>query len=477
MFKYYYDRTNPKSIELYAKNLIGKTFNEVINIYSEYIFEASNENTKHKGNLGDLIEKHFFHYSPNSNPNADFKEAGVELKVTPYKQNKNGSFSAKERLVLTMINYNDIVKENFYNSHLWAKCSLILLVYYLYNKDTKNKLDYRIDYAKLFSPPEKDLEIIKQDFYTIINKIKSGQAHTLSESDTNYLGAVTKAANSTKLTSQPFSDKLAKPRAFSFKTSYMTYVLNNYIIPNKDTYIKNESIISCSKDLKNKTFNQIVIDKLSKFIGKSKNDLIKEFKLDDAKNNKAILNLISLRMLGVKSNSAEEFIKANIKIKALRINHKNKIVESMSLPAFKFKDLINEDWETSNVFKYFDEQKFLFVVFKEDSNGNYIFSSCKFWNMPYEDLNIIVKDGWSKIQNTLKSGVILKKGKFVSNNFPKKSDNPIIHIRPHAQKSAYIFKDGTSYGNINRDANELPDGQWMTTQSFWLNNSYILDQL
>lgn len=32
---------------------------------------------------------------------------------------------------------------------------------------------------------------------------------------------------------QPFSDELAKPRAFAFKNSYMTYVLNNYIIPEK----------------------------------------------------------------------------------------------------------------------------------------------------------------------------------------------------------------------------------------------------
>ena len=32
-------------------------------------------------------------------------------------------------------------------------------------------------------------------------------------------------------------------------------------------------------------------------------------------------------------------------------------------------------------------------------------------------------------------------------------------------------------GNVERDANELPDGQWMTTQSFWINNKYILSQL
>lgn len=27
------------------------------------------------------------------------------------------------------------------------------------------------------------------------------------------------------------------------------------------------------------------------------------------------------------------------------------------------------------------------------------------------------------------------------------------------------------------DAEQLPDGRWMTKQSFWLNNTYILSQL
>lgn len=45
------------------------------------------------------------------------------------------------------------------------------------------------------------------------------------------------------------------------------------------------------------------------------------------------------------------------------------------------------------------------------------------------------------------------------------------------KKQLSKLKDGYSQGNINRDANELPDGQWMTTHSFWINNDYILKQL
>ena len=65
----------------------------------------------------------------------------------------------------------------------------------------------------------------------------------------------------------------------------------------------------------------------------------------------------------------------------------------------------------------------------------------------------------------------------ISNNLLGQQDNRIIHVRPHATKAAYRFHDGFEKGNVERDANPLPDGQWMTTQSFWINNSYILEQL
>ena len=101
--------------------------------------------------------------------------------------------------------------------------------------------------------------------------------------------------------------------------------------------------------------------------------------------------------------------------------------------------------------------------------------------MPYNDLNSIVKKGWENIKISIINGVTFTPQKYGAgirylNSLPKPKDNPIIHIRPHAQKSAFKFKDGTIIGNLS-NANELPDGQWMTTQSFWINNTYLLTQL
>ena len=479
-----YDITNPISIEGYAKNLLGRTFRQVLDgdfsneIYENKIDYGKKHSSKEfKGGLGNLIEEVFFHYKSNNDSRPDFPEAGVELKVTPYKINKNKTLSAKERLIITMIDYCEVINEDFYDSHVWAKCKLILLVYYLYSKEIENRLDYRINYVTLFTPPEKDIELIKNDYITIINKIKAGKAHELSDSDTVYLGAATKASTSKNERVQPFSSIKAKPRAFSFKNSYMTYVLNNYIVPNKTTY---EPIIKDVEELNGKTFEEYIIDRINSYIGESDEELCKVFNRE-YNNNKAQWIDLSYRMLGIKSNQAEEFVKANIVVKAIRVEENNKIIESMSFPAFKFKELAEEDWEESEVFNYFDQTRFLFVIYKKQ-NDRYVLQGCKLWNMPFYDLNVTVRQGWENIRNVIKKGVQFipkqsKKGIVMKNNFPKKGDNPIIHIRPHAQKSAYKLSDGTEFGDLKRNANELPDGQWMTTQSFWINNSYILEQI
>ena len=173
-----YDRTSKESIENYALKLKAKTFKDVL-IADPYLNEEQKttlinyfNNPRNKGNLGNLIEEHYFFYKRNSSPKPDFNEAGIELKVTPYLIKNNGDYRAKERLVLSNINYdNDYKEETFLDSHVYEKCALMLLVYYLY-EPTKERMDYIMNYIKLFQFPEGDLEIIKNDYLKIIGKIK-----------------------------------------------------------------------------------------------------------------------------------------------------------------------------------------------------------------------------------------------------------------------------------------------------------------
>lgn len=465
-----YDRTDPLSIEAYSQKMIGKTFRQLIEKdksrpattlrENDVVYGSSevSETKRNKGNLGQIIEEKFFHYACNSDSRPDFYEAGVELKVTPYRINQNGSLSAKERLILTMIDYFQVVNEKFEESHLWNKSKLILLVYYLYTKEVKYNIDYRIDYSRLFTPPEQDVMIIRHDYHIIVSKIKEGKAHELSEGDTLYLGAAPKAATSKDRRKQPFSDEPAKPRAFAFKSSYMTYVLNNYIVPGKATYepiIQDETVDS---------FEDYVVEKIDRYRGYSVEDLCMEFDIEIEKKPKSLEAILAYRMLGIKGNHAEEFEKASVAVKTIRIGKNDRIKESMSFPAFRFKELIEEDWEDSVFGNYLRETRFLFVVYKFDEEDVLRLKGCQFWNIPYNDLETDVRSVWEKTKQVVKEGieVTMVNGRR-NNNLPKASENPVCHVRPHAQNA--------------QDTYELPDGREYPKQCFWLNNTYIYKQI
>ena len=182
-------------------------------------------------------------------------------------------------------------------------------------------------------------------------------------------------------------------------------------------------------------------------------------------------------MLGIRSNQAEEFVKANVVVKAIRIEENGKIKESMSFPTIKFKEFATQEFDDSDFCNYFEETKFLFVIFKKSGN-HYVLKGSQFWNMPVDDLYGDAQEGWLAIRNKIRNGVTFTiKNNTVYNDLPGSSDNRIMHIRPHTQQSAYKLNNGFTKGNIDCNADQLPNGEWMTTQCLWLNNSYILSQL
>ena len=453
-----YNKTSKNSIENYAINLKSKTFKDVItndpNISNEekaLLIEYYN-NPKNKGNLGNLIEKHYFFYDNNTSPEPDFNEAGVELKVTPYLIRNNGSLRAKERLVLSSINYEtDYKEETFLESHVYRKCALMLLIYYLY-EPTKKRLDYIINYIKLFEFPKEDLEIIKNDYIKIIDKIKSGKAEELSESDTNYLGACPKGANSSDTVSQPFSNTKAMKRAFCLKNSYMTYLLNHYIVNDNQEY---EAVIKDSNILKKQTLEEYIINKLKHYYGKDIEELKYKFNIPYDITNKSFTYLLAKGMLNVVNDKIEEFEKANIKIKAIRLTKNGMPKESMSFPAFKYTEIIKETWLNSKLYETFSTTKYLFIIYQYLDDNTLIFKKAMFWNVPEKDLQTEIKRVWNETVERIKNNQY--------NHLPQSRDSNILHVRPH--------------GRNRQDTYPTPDGKQATKKCFWFNKKYIKKQI
>ncbi|WP_214805319.1 MULTISPECIES: Sau3AI family type II restriction endonuclease [unclassified Exiguobacterium] len=439
MDKFYYDSKDPADIERHAKGLIGKSFREVM--------PEATENRSSKGNLGTLLEKHYFGYKPNSEAAPDFADAGVELKVTPYKELKRGKkFSAKERLVLNIINYQDVIKEEFDKSSFYHKNQLLLMVNYLW-KEELERLDYPITHAQLFQFPESDLEVIKADWEFIVDKIKAGQAHLLSEGDTSYLGACTKGANKNSLRSQPYSERMAMQRAFSLKGSYMTVILNEYILKGVTTYKK------MVDGLGGRRLEEWIVERMNGFTGMTVEELEHRFSVDSTAKSK--LSMLASRMLNDTFDDAgksEEFQKAKIKLKTMRIGMKGKLKEEMSFPNFKYTEIVNQTWEESDLREMFETTKYLFVVFREINADEYVFDRVVMWNMPLKTLDSEVKVVWEETVRRIRNNQ--------ADKLPKKSEFSVCHVRPKALKKS--------------DTYPTPFGGAETKKCFWLNREYIL---
>ena len=451
--------------ELQSKN--NKEYNDLNSSDSFYIMEDStpygNKRKDNKAYFGHIFETDVYDYDINSNSAPDFENVGIELKVTPYKKNKNNTLSAKERLVLNIINYMDEYKHTFYKSHFWYKNNKIQIIWYLYepNVDKKN---LKITHEKLFTFPKEDLPIIIKDWETIIGKIKNGKAHELSEADTMYLGACTKGTNGQTVRQQPFSTIKAKQRAFCLKQSYMTALVRKYIGNYEDV----------ERILKNNTeFNTFINTIIEKYRNKTQKELISEFNINPNTSTKNLNSMIVARMFNVKSNlrKTDEFQKANIIPKTIRIEENGTIEQSMSFPYFKFTDVAYTDFENSDLKEELETTKFMFFVFKKH-NKDYIFKGIKLWNMPENLIETNVKNMYNKTKEVILNGNIVKyirnDGKRIT-NFPGMKENKVCHVRPHGQDSNDTFplpvKD--KFTGLTE----------YTKHCFWINNKFLEELL
>lgn len=454
-----YNLEDKDSIIDYAKKLKGKSLNiackETIGTQG-YIG---------KGSFGQALEKFYFLYEPNSDSKPDFDQAGMELKASPLRRLSKGGYGAKERLVLNIINYLDIIGQNFDNSSFWKKNAHLLLVFYLHEKGT-DILDYIIKLVSDWQFPDTDLEIIKRDWELIKEKVNQGKAHELSEGDTFYLGACTKGANAQSVRKQPNSNLPAKQRAFSLKQGYVNHIVASIAKEEQEIYGK---LIKSREEAKKKSIEEIVLERFKPYYGLSIDEILEclPFQLNrEAKNFYASL---TKAILGIElDKNIEEFEKAEIEIKTVRLKENNLPKEDISFPNFKYTEIVNEEWEDS-AFKNILEHKFLFVFFQY-KEGVLQLRKVKFWNMPYEDL-LEAERVWSKTKEIVLTGGIVNRVEagIRYTNLPNKGFSKVSHVRPHAKKATDTYPLPVKDKVTGADA--------YTKHCFWLNNSYIRDEI
>lgn len=448
-----YDRTSAKSIFEYSKGLLNKTLRD-------FVWEGY-EPKKGKGGMGQMVENIYFLLETNNYAGADFSEAGMELKCTPLEKNKNDEYKIKERLVCNMINYCDVIKEDFEHSHFYLKCQLMLLLFYLHQSNC-DKLDLKFIFSVLWQLPEKDLLIIKHDYEVIINKIKQGKAHELSEGDTMYLGACRKGQKGDSLMKQPCNADIDAPRrAFSLKMAYMRTVLNYVVSSGKNAIsnlpVKGEELVTAT-DLKEHSFEDILLERFRPFLKKNFGEIALSKDVDLSKNPKSkfamIANAIAASEKCSNVNRSEEFLKAGLTMKTIRVQANGKIKESMSFENIDYMEVAEcDEWIDSRLYELFSS-RFMFVIFKEQTKDkeDYVLDDVFFWTMPQADLEF-AETYWNHIKENILADHISEE------YWWKGSDRKKFHVRPKAEKAT--------------DLAPTPSGKGAKKFCYWFNNDYI----
>ena len=448
-----YNIKDAKSIFEYSKGLLSKTLRD-------FIWEGY-EPKKGKGGLGQMVENIFFYMETNSNPASDFSEAGIELKCTPLKKSKSDEYLIKERLVCNMINYCEVVNQDFENSHFYLKCQLMLILFYLHKANTRN-IDLQFLFSLLWKLPEKDLLIIRHDYEVIINKIKEGKAHELSEGDTLYLGACRKGQKGDPLVKQPNNPKIDAPkRAFSLKTAYMRTLLH-YIISSGKSAVSNvsvdESELVSIKALQNQSFEDIIINRFKPFLKKNYVEIanLTNVNLSNCPKNKfaMIANAIASSSTCSNINQSEEFQKAGLTMKTIRVQYGGTIKEAMSFENINYIEVAEcDEWLDSRLYEIFSS-RFMFVVYKEQTKdkGDFTLDDVFFWTMPQKDLEF-AENYWNHIRNNVLAE------KISEDYWWKASDKKKFHVRPKGRNAA--------------DLATTISGKKFKKFCYWFNNDYV----
>lgn len=459
--EYNYNSSNPESILEYSKQIENKTLRQIIHE------PPGSYNTKNKGALGHTIERDFFGYEINSRKEADFKKAEMELKVVPIKQikkNKNSDqlikqlgMSVKERVILSKINYYNIINETWKTTELHHKLDRLLMMFYMYDKSV-NIYDLKFLLSSIWEPFEKDIPYLEKDWELIQEKVLSGNAHELSEGDTLLLGACTKGVNRKSLIKQPQSSVKAMQRAYSLKRSYVDHIFNTLY---SDSLLKKVQIIPLD------IYEKILL-KFGKLQYSNLQDLFRKYTISVNRDAKQFLYMVTSRLFKeLMGMTADEFNKNNIsqiEIKTVLLKKNNIPKESMSFEQIKFDEIIEDDWMDSEFRSKFENKKMLWVIYKttekytkqkdldlKDIHLIDIF----YWNMPNSDLDSDVKNLWldtvEKIENKDFS------------HFKKLSETRVTHVRPKAVN--------------NNDTKTLKSGIVAPKKSFWLNSKYVAEQI
>lgn len=432
-----YNPASPKDIERFAKRIEAMSLGEAVPSFAGLDEPLG---THRKALLGDTLE-HYFGIPRNNAARPDFPEAGVELKTVPLAPRRDGlgGYRIKERTKVCGIDFHKLIEQTWRTSQARHKLEKVLFVFILPGKTPR---DSRVEKVLLWDMPPDVEPTLESDWQKVYDKVAAGKAESISEADGRYLGASTAGAGRGDKATQPNSKELAPRRAFSLKapftrTLYLTESLRENLGLSAQTPLE-----------------AAVLRRLHDYAGRSIGDLAKKFEIPRTHDYQFCARVVR-KALGAKHGDArlKELREAGIQVKTLKIGPNGMPFESMSFPAFKYAELVKEDWEHSTLKRILS--RMLLVPMTGGPRGlknDHLrrLGKAFFWNPSKEEWAVIQAE-WERFVAQIRDGK--------ARNLTPASKTEIIHIRPHGKDSS--------------DTDLAPGVGAIVKKSFWVNARYL----
>jgi DNA mismatch repair endonuclease MutH len=398
-----------------------------------------------KGDVGFRVER-FFGIAQNSLPEPDFPAAEIELKVVPLVRRSRG-LRVKERTVITMIDYNALVLETWANAHVRKKLK-ILFVYYEYLR-AEEKEAFPIRHVTLWTPDDKTNALLEADWTRVRIKVRHGLAAELSESDGRLLGPCTKGVDSTSVREQPFSDVLAKSRAFALKPSFTLELYRQ----TTGTAGSTESVATNLGLTRFDTFETDLLSRFLPYIGRTVGHVARQFGVP-ASAAKSDAARVVRRIFGAKNFRSRilEFAESGLTLRVSRVSSRLEPYESLSFPFLPYSDLLGEEWTDSELFSKIEYMLIVPAIGETRATPQ---RDCRigepvFWRPDVSQVETIRRE-YEIYRTEIRTGH--------ADDLTPASMTSIIHMRPH--------------GSDSQDTDEAPLVGQVSKKSFWINKGYV----
>jgi DNA mismatch repair endonuclease MutH len=396
-----------------------------------------------RGQAGLAVEA-FFGIPPNSDARADFTGAGIELKVVPMKRSGRG-LTPKERTVISMIDFEDLVLQTWQTAKVRGKLKILFV--FFEHLPGRPKSDFPILKILLWEPDATTERFLHADWERAKRKVRLGKAHELSESDGRLMGPCTKGMDGSRRRSQPFSDIPAKPRAFALKPSFTGEIYRSTNGRPEESLVENLSLSRLDR------FEAELLARFTQFAGKRVGDAAVELNMPISESKGFAANVVR-RAFGAHDprGRLKEFAEMGLTLRISRVSPDLTPYESLSFPAFAYRELLEETWEDSDLLSRVEYM--LLVPIHGPRKGtpqpDCVLGTPVFWRPTSDDLELIRRE-WEIYR------VEIEKGK--ANELTPASETIAVHVRPH--------------GRDKQDTDDAPVIGPVVKKSFWLNRPFV----